>query len=445
MICFTLISKKNSIYAVLFLIILGITSCTKDADNLTFTAITSIEGIAPESGPGDTEVTITGIAFDTNENVTSVFFNDVEAVINSITATEIKAIVPRGAQTGIVKVITQGEETLGPEFTYIITPAQVSTLIRSEISGDVDGPVAEASFSSLWNIAEDDEGAIYITDYGNNKIRKIDVNNIVSTVAGMTGVTGSVDGTLAEATFSNPRSMIIDPDGNLILVDFNNNNVRKIDLTNQTVETIAGTGEFGLVNGIGSIAQFSSPIGIAIDTSGNLYVSDFSAATIRKITPDNVVSTFIGTGEVGSVDGPADVAQIGFVTGMEFDNDGNLIFGDGNRIRQVTPERVVSTIAGTGVDGDVDGESDIAQFDGLLDLDIDSEGNIIVVDFGNKKIRQLSPEGIVSTLAGTGEIGFMDGVPTIATFNNPRGLLVGENDIIYISTDDSIRIITPEF
>ncbi|SEM23505.1 IPT/TIG domain-containing protein [Aquimarina amphilecti] len=445
MVSFTLIFKKNSICTILFLMILGITGCTKDGDNLTFTTNTAIENISPESGPGDTEVTITGIAFETNENAISVFFNDVEAVINSITETEIKAIVPRGAQTGIVKVVTQGEETLGPEFTYIITPAQVSTLIRSEVSGDVDGPVAEASFSSLWNIAEDNEGAIYITDYGNNKIRKIDINNIVSTVTGMTGVTGSVDGTLAEATFSNPRSMIIDPDGNLVLVDFNNNNVRKIDLINQTVETIAGTGEFGLVNGIGSIAQFSSPIGLAIDSSGNLYVSDFSAATIRKITPDNVVSTFVGTGEAGFVDGPADVAQIGFVTGMEFDNDGNLIFGDGNRIRQVTPERVVSTIAGTGVDGDVDGESDVAQFDGLLDLDIDSEGNIIVVDFGNKKIRQLSPEGIVSTLAGTGEIGFMDGVPTIATFNNPRGLLVGENDIIYISTDDSIRIITPEF
>ncbi|WP_405205952.1 IPT/TIG domain-containing protein [Aquimarina sp. LLG6339-5] len=445
MVSFTLISKKKNTFVIFFLITLGFLNCTKDADNIDFVIVTTIDSISPDSGPGDTEVTINGSAFNTDENVVTVFFNDVEAVINSITTTQIRAVVPRGAETGIVRIVVNGEEVLGPEFTYVITPAQVSTLIRSEIPGDVDGPVAEASFSALWNIAQDNEGAIYITDYGNNKIRKIDVNNIVSTVAGMTGVTGSINGTLAEATFSNPRSMIIDPDGNLVLVDFNNNNVRKIDLTNQTVETIAGTGEFGLVNGIGSIAQFSSPIGLAIDSSGNLYVSDFSAATIRKITPDNVVSTFVGTGEAGFVDGPADVAQIGFVTGMEFDIDGNLIFGDGNRIRQVTPERVVSTIAGTGVDGDVDGESDIAQFDGLLDLDIDSEGNIIVVDFGNKKIRQLSPEGIVSTLAGTGEIGFMDGVPTIATFNNPRGLLVGENDIIYISTDDSIRIITPEF
>ena len=445
MFSFKSFTRKTQIFSLLFVSTIIIFSCTKDGDNLVVAEEATIESISPISGPGDTEVTITGTAFGTNINNVSVFFNGVEAVVTSVSETEIETIVPRRAETGTVSVILPRGQVIGPEFTYILTPSQVSTLLSSAVPGDTDGPIASASFSALWNIAEDDEGSLYLTDFGNNKIRKVDTDNIVSTVAGMKDVLGSIDGSLNEATFSNPRSMILDQEGNLVLVDLDNHNVRKINLSNQTVETIAGTGEFGLINGPGSIAQFSAPLGIAMDNAGNLYVSEFAAATIRKITPDNVVTTFIGNGDAGFVDGPADVAQIGFVSGMEFDNEDNLIFGDGNRIRKVTPDRVVSTIAGTGAAGDVNGEASIAQFDGVLDLDIDSEGNIIAVDFGNKKIRRLSPDGMVSTLAGTGEEGTMDGIPSIATFNNPRSLLVGKNNIIYVSTDDSVRVITPAF
>ncbi|WP_299607183.1 IPT/TIG domain-containing protein [uncultured Aquimarina sp.] len=443
---FSLISKKSNIKILLLLSILSITSCTKDGDNLVFVP-TEIESISPTSGPGDTEVTISGISFGTNPNAVSVFFNDVEAIVNSVTETEITAIVPRGAQTGTVRVVLNGENVMGPEFTYVITSAQVSTLIRSEMPGDMDGPVAQASFSALWGLLTDEEGSVFISDYGNNKIRKINTDNIVSTVTGMTGVIGDMDGTFAEATFNNPRSMAMDSQGNIVVSDLAAQKIRRINLSSETVETIAGTGDVGLVNGDGSIAQFAQPIGVVIDNSDNIYVSELGNATIRRIAPDNTVNTLVGTGVAGFVDGPADTALISFTAGMAIAANGDIVFADaGNHsVRRVTTQGIVSTIAGTGTTGDVNGEGDIAQFASPLDVAVDSQGNIFVVDFGNQKIKRIDTDGMVTTYAGTGEIGFMDGIPSIATFNNPRNLFIDENDVIYVGTDDAIRLITPEF
>jgi len=445
---FSFIFNKKNIYTfkLLLLLLISVTNCTKDADNLTFVPA-SINSISPNSGPGDTEVTITGIAFNADIDKVSVFFNNVEGEVTAINSTEIKAIVPRGAMTGTVRILINGEEAIGPEFNYMITPAQVTTLIRSEMPGDVDGPAAQASFGALWGLLADEEGTLFISDYGNNKVRKIDSDGVVSTVTGMTGVMGSMDGTFAEATFDNPRSMVADADGNIILVDIVSHKIRKINFTTGSVETIAGTGAFGLVNGASSIAQFSSPISIAIDPSGNLYIGELGNAVIRKITPNNMVSTLTGTGVFGFVDGAPDVAQISIAAGMAIDPNGDLVFTDSTNdvIRKVTPTGVVSTIAGTGIAGDVNGAGDIAQFNNPLDMDIDSEGNIFVVDFGNNKIKKITPEGIVSTHAGTGEVGFMDGIPSIATFNNPRSIFIDENDIIYVTNDDGIRLINPAF
>lgn len=443
---FSLISKNNNVRIFLLLSILNFMSCTKDGDNLILVS-TEIQGISPTSGPGDTEVTITGISFGTNPNAISVFFNDVEAVVNSVAETELTAIVPRGAQTGTVRVVLNGENVIGPEFTYVITSAQVSTLIRSEMPGDMDGPVAQASFSELWGLLTDEEGSVFISDYGNNKIRKIDTDNIVSTVTGMTGVNGDMDGTFAEATFDNPRSMGMDSQGNIVVADLAAHKIRRINLSSETVETIAGTGDMGLVNGDGSIAQFAQPIGVVIDNSDNIYISELGNTTIRRIAPDNTVSTLVGTGVAGFVDGPADTALISFTAGMAIAANGDIIFADsGNHsVRRVTPQGVVTTIAGTGTNGDINGEGNIAQFSNPLDVAVDSKGNIIVVDFGNHKIKRIDTDGMVTTYAGTGDIGFMDGIPSIATFNNPRNLFIDKNDVIYVGTDNSIRLITPEF
>ncbi|WP_219009819.1 IPT/TIG domain-containing protein [Aquimarina litoralis] len=444
---FALISKKSKSGLICLLLILSILSCTKDGDNLNLIALTEIESISPTSGPGDTEVTINGIAFDTNASAISVFFNDVEAVVNSVSETEITATVPRGAQTGVVRVVSNGEDIEGPVFTYVITPAQVSTLIRSEMPGDMDGPIADASFSALWGLLTDQEGSLFVSDYGNNKIRKIDTDNIVSTVTGMTGVLGDMDGTLAESTFNNPRGLAMDSNRNIVIADLGAQKIRRINLSAGTVETIAGTGDSGLVNGDGSIAQFAAPISVVVDATDNIYVCELANATIRKITPDNIVSSLVGTGMVGFVDGPADTALINFAAGMAIDANGDIIFADaGNHsIRKVTPQGFVSTIAGNGTMGDVNGTGDVAQFNAPLDVGVDSQGNIYVVDFGNQKIKQITPDGVVSTYAGTGDIGSMDGIPSIATFNNPRNLFVDENDVIFIGTDDAIRLITPEY
>jgi len=439
-------TKKTQVFALLLLFLITITNCTKDADNLTFVPA-SIDNISPNSGPGDTEVTITGIAFNTDIDGVSVFFNNVEAEVTSINATEIKAIVPREAMTGSVRIIINGEETIGPEFNYVLTPVQVSTLIRTDTPGDTDGPLTEASFATLWSSLKDEEGSLFISDFGNNKIRKIDTNGIVSTVAGMTGIIGSIDGTFEETVFNSPRGMVMDSEGNIIVVDFGDHKIRKINFTTGSVETIAGTGDLGLINGDGSIAQFSSPLAITIDSSNNIYVSDTGNFTIRKITPDNIVSTLVGTGVAGFVDGAPDIAQIGFVDGMKIDQDGNIIFADtsNHSIRKVTPAGVVSTIAGTGMSGDIDGEGNTSQFSLPIDVAIDSENNIYVTDFSNNKIKRITPDGMVSTFAGTGEFSFIDGIPSIATFSNPLSLFIDKNDVIYIITGNGIRLINPAF
>ena len=444
--------QKSPFFIILCIVSIGISSCTKDTDNLVIVpppTPTSIESISPVSGHGDTEVTITGISFSTDIDAISVFFNDQEAVVNSVTDTEIEAIVPRGALSGTVRVVINGQNTIGPEFDYIVTPAMVSTLVRSTVIGDMDGTLAEASFRSIWGIVKDDNDIIYITDSSNGKIKSIDINTgIVSTLTGIAeAMDPSIDGTLEEATFNDPRGLVINSNGNIIVTDLLNNNIRSINLSEGTVTTIAGTGDFGLVNGAGSIAQFGFPFGVAEDGFGNIYITELSNSTIRRIGANNVTSTLTGTGIGGFMDGPPDVAQISFATGIVVDNDGSIVFADSSNhsIRRVTPEGVVTTIAGTGITGDVDGSRDIAQFDTPFGVDIDSEGNIIVIDMGNNKIRRITPDGEVSTLAGTGAEGSMDGVPTIATFDTIRDLVIDDNDVIYISSEDGIRIYTPSF
>jgi len=130
----------------ILLVVLFSTNCSKDIADDQVSGIVDIQKIEPEEGKATTEVTLTGTYFETDINKVSLFFNNTEAVITSLTETTLKTTVPRGAETGTIKIVIDGEETLGPEFTYIITPAQVITVAGLEIAGDIIGPIAESSF-----------------------------------------------------------------------------------------------------------------------------------------------------------------------------------------------------------------------------------------------------------------------------------------------------------
>jgi sugar lactone lactonase YvrE len=182
--------------------------------------------------------------------------------------------------------------------------------------------------------------------------------------------------------------IVADPEGNIYVSDYNNQRIRKIRVPGQ-VTTVAGNGTIGFKNGIRETAQFNFPGGIAIDKQGNLYVADGLNSRIRKITPGGQVSTFAGSGISGQADGDAAVAQFIYINDIVIDNKGNLYVTDDNRIRKISPQGVVSTIAGS-IAGYADGDGLSAQFNEPTGLGIDAQGNIYVADTSNNRIRKIS-------------------------------------------------------
>ncbi|GHA61921.1 hypothetical protein GCM10007389_13140 [Pontibacter akesuensis] len=209
------------------------------------------------------------------------------------------------------------------------------------------------------------------------------------------------------------------------------------------VTTFAGRGE-GLVDGAGIQARFNGPRGVATDAQGNIYVADAANNVVRKITPAAEVTTLAGSGELGHKDGPGSTAQFTNLDAIATDAQENIYVTDFNRVRKITPSGDVSTVAGGGAPGYADGDISVAKFTALTGIAVDVQGNIYVSDLENQRIRQISPEGKVRTLAGSGKPGFADGTGSAAQFNYPRGLTIDNQGNLYLidSVDDHIRKIT---
>ena len=215
------------------------------------------------------------------------------------------------------------------------------------VPGATDGPLSVARFKNPWGIVRDSAGGLFVSDYGNEVIRKISAGN-VRTFAGARGANGSADGTGNAARFSGPSGMTIDSADNIYVVDQFNSTIRKVTPSG-VVSTIAGSaGLGGLVNGTGAAARFSNPRGIAIDSLGNLFVADTNNNAIRKITPAGVVSTFAG-GTLGRDDGTGTNAKFTFPTDVTIDANNNLYTNglSSGTVRKITPGAVVTTVVGT--------------------------------------------------------------------------------------------------
>ena len=284
-------------------------------------------------------------------------------------------------------------------------------------------------------LAFDKSGNIYVADYGNNAIRKITPTGVGSTFAGGSGpgVPGFVDDTGTAAKFNSPSCVVVDTLGNVYVTDAGNNVIRKITSAG-VVTTFAGSGTIGFVNGTGTLASFYFPTGIAIDASGNLYIADSGNNQIRKITPAGVVTTFAGSGAQGSVDATGTLASFNYPEGLAIDTSGNLYIGDSgnNKIRKITSARVVTTLAGTGNAAHVDSIGTLASFNFPCGVVVDISGNVYVADFDNNKIRKITPVGVVSTLAGSGHAGHVDGIGIAASFFEPYGVAVDVSGNLYV-------------
>jgi sugar lactone lactonase YvrE len=261
---------------------------------------------------------------------------------------------------------------------------------------------SDAGFSDPFGIAVHEDGTIYVADAGeSNRIRKIAPDGAVTTLAG--GTEGFSDGAGAAASFNTPSGLALDEDGNLIVADTANNRIRKITQQGQ-VTTIAGDGTAGYADGPAAQAKFKGPIGVAVDARGNIYVADTYNDRIRKISTDGQVSTVAGV-VPSYVDGDHNVALFDSPCGIVAAADGSLVIADtGNdRLRKITPEGNVTTLAPT---------EDLSSPVGLA---LSHDNFIYVTELNRSRVLQVAPDGTVRVIAGD----------DVERFNQPTGIAIG--------------------
>ena len=318
----------------------------------------------------------------------------------------------------------------------VATDGRVSTLAGGQ-KGDQDGLGTAAQFSQLRGLIVDGAGHLLVADTYNHRIRKVSAAGVVSAVAG-TGKAGAADGPAATATFKTPSALARDGKGHLYIADTGNNRIRRLSAAG-VVDTLAGS-LAGFADGVD--ARFHTPEGLALGPDGLLYVGDGGNQRVRRMAPGvgAKVSTFAGSGVQGYLDGVGSAARFQWPAGLAFGPGGQLYVADtyNHRVRVISPGGAVSTLAGSGLQGHSDGALDKASFDLPGAVTVDLAGVVFVADLGGHRIRQVSGDKVV-TLAG-GAAGSKDGAALTATFNQPRGLAGGGDGRLYIADSGNFRV-----
>ena len=332
----------------------------------------------------------------------------------------------------ISKITSDGETTVFAGMAVVI--------------GDKDGKGAKARFNLPSGIVVDKADNLYVTDSDNATIRKITPAGKVTTFAGKSGVTDPVDGTRATARFSFPTAIAMDQQGNLYVAD-GYTCIRKITPAG-VVTTLAGDpSSGGYQDGMGSGALFSNPTGLACDAAGNVYVADLGSETIRKVTPDGVVSTVAGEAWMqDEKDGVGSGAHFAAPYSVCMGNDGALYVGEDSTLRRVALDGTVTTVAGSvSIEGSADGSAANATFNSPLGLAVDGDGSSYVIN--ENAVRKIAPDGTTITFAGKADSsGITDGSGTDARFNEPGDLVMDSHGNIYVadSGNQRIRKISPD-
>lgn len=342
--------------------------------------------------------------------------------------------------------------TFGFSFSTLIHAQIITTIAGNGIasfSGD-GGPATAAELNVPIPLVADGNGNIYIGDFVNQRIRKVNTSGIISTVAG-TGTAGySGDGGPATAADLNyPRGIDIDTAGNIYISDESNERIRKVN-TSGIISTIVGNGTSGFSGdgGQASVAELNTPEFLAIDRTGNLYIADQGNQRVRMVNTSGIISTYAGNGTSGfSGDGgPATAAEFNIPVGLAVDGSNNLYIADysNDRIRKVDNTGKISTFAGTGIasfSGD-GGQATGAEINTPQGVCVDRFGNVYIADYLNYRVRMVIPTGIISTIAGTGTGGFSgDGGPaTAADLLDPTDVAADAAGDLYIADAGNERI-----
>lgn len=328
----------------------------------------------------------------------------------------------------------------------VATNGLINTVAGTGVSGDSgDGGPATSAQVGASGVVADALGNLYISDYA--RIRKVTTNGVITTIAGTgnPGYTG--DGGLATNAQLNVSGMAIDREGNLYTSDSNNNRIRKV-ATNGIISTIAGTSSGGYSGDGGPAlsAQLSGPADLAVDASGSLYIADANNNRIRKIGTNGLISTFAGNGSYRfSGDGnPAATAQLNGPKSVAVDTSGNVFISDfgNNRVRKVGTAGIMTTVAGNGDSGySGDNAPAITRRINPWGVAVDSAGNLYIGDYLSNRIHKVTKDGILYTIAGTGKNGFTGdgGLGIDAELDNPRGLAFDGAQNLYVAERTRIR------
>ncbi len=332
----------------------------------------------------------------------------------------------------------------------------ISTYAGTGIAG-FSGDGGQATSATLYwpcGVLITQSGNLLFTDEENFCVRRITPSGIISTIAGLGGITTAGyhgdGGQATAAKLSSDWGITLDATGNLLITDENNHTIRKVNsagiissITSDTSNVSDGDG------GPVSAAHFKFPVGITSDISGNIYVGDADAYNIRKIDASGIVHRYAGTTGLHGYSGdggPATDARITYPNGLAADKAGNLYFCDGgaNCVRKITPAGIISTIAGTGTAGfsGDGGPATGCELNNPTGVYVERSGNILITDCSNHRIRRIDQSGIIKTIAGTGtgSFGGDGGLCTHAELNYPANVVTDSLNNIYITDNHNNRI-----
>lgn len=387
------------------------------------------------SAPGEATIEIYGKGFSEISAENIVTINGLKAIVQSASNINLKVTVPSKAGSGPI-IISVGNISDTSDIDFIYEWVGEVEVVAGGSDGYADGPVASAKFSRPEGISFDNDNNLYVADYNNSKIRKVTPSGVVTTIPGRIPSWSNPSG--PNTDYALPTATAVMDNGEILVVEFNSSVVTKYIPPN-SVDIFAGGYSSELKNGNGTAATFYRPIDIAIDSYGNMYIADKDNLCIRKITPNADVTTFAG-GQWGYEDGAGELARFNRPMGISIDPQDNLYVTDyyNNRIRKITPNRIVTTIAGTGSHGSMDGQAlTEATFTNPKAITVASDGVIYVSEAnGDNKIRLIKPNGRVESIVSFKEA--QSGA--VFNFNYIAGLAIDKNGILYASDYYNSRI-----